>query len=256
MLELTREEKLELVEKLPQRLQDFLYSEDTGAFLLYIGEKYSIPDEKISLLSKLVGDVILGITPLTALAQEINSKVTQDPQASMLLAQELYSELLAPVLKPTPAPAVPTAPLMPVAPIPSTAPKTLPAPLYQGGDKGGVVSPSPIIDRYRESVGGAPEIVDLRKTPPPQIPVPVSPAPIPPLPRRSPDEGGPKPLTFTKPVERTSLIEAEPHKKDLLESQPRETWEGKPQFIIRPPGLAPTDAPKNILDLRRDKGEF
>ena len=52
MPELTREEKLKLVEKLPKKMQDFLYSEDTGAFLLYIGQKYNLPEEKISALSK------------------------------------------------------------------------------------------------------------------------------------------------------------------------------------------------------------
>src|SRR3990167_835051 len=118
MPELTREEKIKLVEKLPQRLQEFLYSEDTGAVLLYLGKKYNLPDEKVRLLSKLVGNVILGIVPITSLAQEINSKITSDAQVAMNLAQELNTELLAPIMAtpsapPTPATTAFVSPLVP-----------------------------------------------------------------------------------------------------------------------------------------------
>ena len=136
MPELTREEKLKLVEKLPQQLQDLLYSEDTGAVLLYLGQKYNLPDEKVRLLSKLVADVVLKIVPITSLAREINSKITSDAQAAMNLAQELYAELLAPVMA---APSIPPTPVMPAAPAPTLAPAapktTSPTPPYQGGEK-------------------------------------------------------------------------------------------------------------------------
>lgn len=249
MPELTREEKLKLVEKLPQQLQDFLYSEDTGAFLLYLGEKHNLEDDKISLLSKLVGDVILGIVPITSLAQEINSKITSDAQAAMNLAQELYAELLAPVMA---APVAPNVLPTPAAPTPMP---TTPAP-----------TPARPVDQYREPASSAPEVVDLRKTPPSpaeagyggqQPPVvregelppglPIAPAPIP-----RPIMPTPAPSIPPKPA---PLIEAEPHKipppapKPII-STPR------PQYIIRPSGALPTDLPENILDLRKDKGEF
>ena len=242
MPELTREEKLKLIEKLPQGLQDLLYSEDTGAFLLYLGEKYNLGDEKTSLLSKIVGDVVLGITPVTSLAQEINLKITSDTQMAMNLAQELHSDLLSPVVAPVKSqmPAIPTTPTTPptIAQVPSSKLQ------------------APSSDKYREPMTVAPEIIDLRKAPPPPIQMPVAAAPayIPP----------PKPLTFTKPVEppivskvelpkpapTPSLIEAEPHKTPVPASEER------PQFIVRPPGLAPTDLPHDVLDLRKDKGEF
>ncbi len=260
MPELTREEKLKMIEKLPQRLQDFLYSEDTGAFLLYLGQKYNLPDEKVRLLSKLVADVVLGIVPITSLAQEINSKITSDAQAAMNLAQELNTELLAPVMAtpsipPTPAaPAIPAAPAAPVTPAPTPTPSI----------------PAKPVDEYRELTSSVPEIVDLRKTPP--LPI------LPPTPSEQQNRGSsisqpnPKdlgeigtapapapapitpPLTFTRPIEpakpapTTPLIEAEPHK--IPPSEPR------PQYIMRPSGLPPTDLPENVLDLRKDKGEF
>lgn len=250
MSELTREEKLNLINKLPQRLQDFLYSEDTGAFLLYIANKYKLPDKKVSTLSKIIVDIVLKITPLTSLAQEIVGKITPDDhQTAMAISQELNNELLIPVLMPMPAPATTTqpapvpavsaTPIMPVAPPkpvpePVAIPKITPPnpPLSRGGEEG-VVSSMPVIDRYREPTSTAPEIIDLRKTPPPPMPAPVAAAPIP------PSIKPPAPLTFTKPIEPIKkpeppvpLIEAEPHK-----TPPEE----KPQFIIRSPGLPPTD---------------
>ncbi|MEK7178418.1 MAG: hypothetical protein AAB721_02045 [Patescibacteria group bacterium] len=257
MPELTREEKLKLVEKLPQQLQDFLYSEDTGAFLLYLGQKYNLPDEKVRLLSKLAGDVVLGIVPITSLAQEINSKITSDIQAAMHLAQELNIELLAPVMAPMPAP---------------TTPKTTsPTPPYQEGEKRKASSPTPTIDQYRELAPSVPEIIDLRKMSPPSAPpapitpipkiqvVPLIPAPAPSLPPK-PTTVPPiptSPLTFTRPIEpvklapQPPLIEAEPHQKPIDAYR-----EPQPQYIMRPSGAPPTDSPENVLDLRKDKGEF
>lgn len=203
MPELTKEEKIKLFEKLPKELRDFMESENTGAFLLYLGEKYNLEDEKVSLLSKIVGDVVLGITPITSLAQEINSKITSDAQTATNLARELYTELLAPVMAPAPSMPAVSAPVAPTA---------------------------PSADRYREPTI-APEIVDLRKAP--------TPAPLPPV---------PKPAAPTIPAPQPPLIEAEPHK--IPPSAPR------PQYIMRPSGLPPTDIPDNVLDLRKDKGEF
>jgi len=247
MPELTREEKLKLVEKLPQQLQDLLYSEDTGAFLLYLGQKYNLPDEKVRLLSKLVADVVLGIVPITSLAQEINSKITSDAQAAMNLAQELNTELLAPVMATPSIPPTPAAPAAPVTPAPAP---TTPAPQ----------TPAPSADKYREPTFSMPEVVDLRKAPPavskvepppapslPPKPITVPPAPAP-APAPAPITPTP-PLTFTRPVEPAApLIEAEPHK--IPSPTP------KPQYIMRPSGLPPTDVPDNVLDLRKDRGEF
>ena len=208
MPELTREEKLKLVEKLPQQLQDLLYSEDTGAFLLYLGQKYNLSDEKVRLLSKLVGDVILGIVPITSLAQEINSKITSNPQAAMNLAQELNTELLAPAMMPIPSVAPPA--------VSKVEPPTTPIPAKP-------------VDEYREPPSSVPEVVDLRKPPPISAPA-LTPKPTIPTPAAAP------------------LIEAEPHEAPAPES--------RPQYIMRPSGAPPTDLPENVLDLRKDRGEF
>lgn len=102
-------------------------------------------------------------------------------------------------------------------------------------------SPIPSADHYREPAIG-PEVVDLRRSPPVVNKVePLPPPPPPPPPLPSPPLPPPPPPPPLPP-----LIEAEPHKN----------LSGMPQVILRSPGLPPTDLPRDILDLRKDKGEF
>ncbi|MFH1393151.1 MAG: hypothetical protein ABIG73_02120 [Patescibacteria group bacterium] len=253
MPEITREEKLKLVEKLPQRLQEFLYSEDTGAALLYLGQKYNLTDEKVRLLSKLTGDVVLGITPIASLAQEINSNILPDPQTAMTLAQELYTDVLAPALTPSTAPtASPSASSL--VSVPVTTPRPAAAPSASKAE-----SPTPSADRYREPATGSPEVVDLRNQPkagPPRAEAPSIPTPIPVAPKPVPIAPKPMPPAVSK-VEPPPLIEAEPHKAPAPISVPVPApLSEMPQIILRPPGLPPTGSSRDILDLRKDKGEF
>lgn len=245
MPELTREEKLKLLEKLSPRLQELMTSEDTGATLLYLGQKYHLSDHQVSLLSKILGDVVLNILPVTNLPLEISTKAAVDTQTANSLVQDLNDLILSPKPTPalTPAPATLAAP-MPVMHTPAVP--QAPVSLVQRNR----------VDQYREPMT-PPEIVDLRKTPPPLMPMPVAPSPIPPSPRPAP------PLTFTKPVEPPKsmpLIEAEPHRiaapPQVLPTEKPTADLPKPQFILRPPGLEPTDFPRDVLDLRKDKGEF
>lgn len=232
------------------------------------------------------------------LTTELFSKIKTSLQKIRPSEQTMLSpsNTIIPTSAPTPAPIpiTPVAPLpQPVAPIakpqiPDTRPQS-PSDSFGGRAKYQI----PPSDRYREplvvsrveptngmparqrpepqALAGGPEIVDLRKTPPPPIPGLVSPAPIPPSLVKPIT-----PLTFTKPVEKpietpkpapifqpqipkaeTPLIEAEPHKKEEVKiTETLTPHEERPQFIIRPPGLAPTDLPHDVLDLRQDKGEF
>ena len=60
------------------------------------------------------------------------------------------------------------------------------------------------------------------------------------------------------PIPQPPLIEAEPHQKPAEPHQkPIDAYrEPRPQYIMRPSGAPPTDSPENVLDLRKDKGEF
>lgn len=298
MSELTQEEKLKIFEKLPKEFRELMESESTGAFLLCMGGKYNLDDDKVSALSKIVGDIILKMTPITSLAQEIANKVISDPQTAMIIAQELNNELLAPILMPTqvapiaptPTPVVPAMPSLAPAPMPTPVMLPVPKPVLPATPLMPQPVPAPVVpitkpaaprsDQYREPTSGGPEIIDLRKTPPavskveppPLMQMPVAAAPIP-----------PRPLTFTKPIEPLKpmpLIEADPHKimpplaptpqplapkvkaqkipspSQISPASPPVVSPVEPQYIIRPPGMAPTDLPRDVLDLRKDKGEF
>ena len=240
MPELTREEKLKLLGKLSPRLQELMTSEDTGATLLYLGQKYHLSDHQVRLLSKILGNVILGILPATNLPMEISTKAAVDTQTASGLAQDLNDLILS--LKPTAAAPTP-APIMPIS-----------------------VPTRPLSDQYRESISSAPEIVDLRKTPPPPpVPMPVAPLPIPsrspmPIPGPAPlIEANPHRMPVLTPTLRPPLSEigapTSPKASVGVEAEPHKT-EPLPQYIMRPPGLPPTDLPRDVLDLRKDKGEF
>ena len=291
---LSREEKLKIFSKLPSDLQEMIFSDITAGIIDKICKKYNLSEEKSFILVSLISDVLFGIAGLEQLTIILKQQLETDEQTAMNLNIDLTTELFSKVkislqkinqkIKPSEEPAF--SPLKPpFASLPTPAPTSIPA------------APTPKTDQYREPVSGGParqrpepqamaggpEIIDLRKPPPPPIQMPVAAAPayIPP----------PKPLTFTKPIERP-LIEEDPHRTPSLtptlrppvsevgaptspkasvgvEADPhkipapaptlqpmKETLEERPQFIVRPPGLAPTDLPHDVLDLRQDKGEF
>ena len=222
MPELTQEEKIKIFEKLPKELQDLMESEDTGAFLLYLEEKYNLNDEKVSLLSKLVGDVILGILSPPNLISEIISKLAVDQNVASQISQEINAKLFAPVAN-----------FMKSAPTSASSPR-----------------PSP--DQYREPTSSVPEIIDLRKTPPPPMMGLISPAPIPPRPPMPPML---KPVTSPAP-----LIEAEPHLAPTMPMPPVPPVASPPvpssKFQTSSADQYREPVPPNVLDLRKDKGEF
>ncbi len=244
MPELTREEKLKLVEKLPQRLQDFLYSEDTGAVLLSLGRKYNLSDDKVRLLSKLVGDVALGILSFDSLPAE-TGKLAGDPNVAAQIFRDLNTELFSSVaafIKGVPAP-------QPAPPAPAPAP----AP--------------PRADQYREPTmpSISPEagpVINLRPAPPPpslpayQPPPALMPKPVPPLtftrPVMPPGPAEEKaPDTYREPIE---ISPAPLPPRPLAPAPAPQEKEEIRQFILRSPGMPPAEPP--ILDLRQDKGEF
>ncbi len=325
--EITEQKISEKYEGLPQDLKNVLSSVNTSTAIENIATKYHLSEEKITMLIQLVGLVIFGFANFNDMKEEMKETIDINPQFISLIADEIHQKIFLPVINyfqkiinvPM-APSIPPTPAAP-APMPTTVPPA-PKPVLPAVPLTPQPAPTPVVpatkpitpaalrtDQYREPTGGGPEIIDLRKTPPPPIQIPVAAAPIPPSPLRSPalrGEGGlspqpvispimppatPRPispLTFTKPIEKPlepvsmpHLIEADPHKTPTLTPTlrppvsevgaptPAERGVGveadphkilpptpTPQYIIRPPGLAPTDMPRDVLDLRKDKGEF
>lgn len=147
----------------------------------------------------------------------------------------------------------------PIAPQPKLAPPMiLPRPVLPPQAMAPVQKPTPLLQ----------PIAPIAK------PAPTAPAkpsfyfaPLPAKPA-TPPATQPQKLIFKLP-----LIEASPHElltpnapvpklpsvetKRQSPVQQKETSAlGRPQFILRPPGMPPTELPHDILDLRKDKGEF
>lgn len=235
MAEYTREQKLKILENLPEDLQDLIESEDTGAILLSLGIKYNLADDKVRLLSKIVGNVALGLLPLINLSQELNAKITPDMQTALNLAQELNVELFFPVMEslkqapiianavltgqpiptvqistpmpaPMPVPAAPMAPIKPAQPTLKPTPYTL-TPRDQYREPAEAIS-GPLKPKIGPEPMSAPRpiappVVTLQplETMAPPKPVASAPAPMPapmPVPQPITAEGGTPPQAVVK----------------------------------------------------------
>ena len=266
--EITEQKITEEYERLSQDLKDVLSSVKTSTAIESIATKYRLSEEKTTMLIQLVGLVILGFASFENMKEEMKETIDINLPIIPLIADEVRQKIFLPVMNSLQK--VITDPFSPVPQIMKPTVPTSPKPII----------PIPQNDRYREPTMGEPaptlkvgaptpvergvgEIIDLRKTPPAVSKV------EPPSPRPAP------PLTFTKLVELPKpmpLIEAEPHRilpptPTLKVGAPTSPSANvgaekptadlpKPQFILRPPGLVPTDFPRDVLDLRKDKGEF
>ena len=253
---ITEQKISEKFQGLPQDLKDVLSSADTSVIIGNIATKYRLDEEKTAMLIQLVGLVILGFVSFENMKEEMKETIDISSQFIPLIADEIRQKIFSPVinsLQPAPVPVA-------ASPAPAITPRPAPPPATS-------------TDQYREPASSVPEVVDLRKTPPSpaeagyggQRPptdregglspgLPIAPKPVPPMPKpittppAPTPTPAPAPAPAPKPIPTPPLIEAEPHKT------PSPT--PRPQYIMRPSGLPPTDLPDNVLDLRKDKGEF
>jgi len=251
---LTEQKISEKYEGLSQDLKNVLSSADTSVIIENIAAKYRLDEEKTTMLIQLVGLVILGfVSFFEDMKEEMKEIIDISPQFIPLIADEIRQKIFSPVINslqkiitvkrpptPTPATAIPAPAATPPRPV---APPTASTP------------PRPV-DEYREPTFSMPEIVDLRKAPPISTPMPMpTPSPLPPKSITPTQPIAPKPVIPIPPAAPTPLIEAEPHKPPASTPKPI-TPTPRPQYIMRPSGAPPTDSPENVLDLRKDKGEF
>lgn len=224
---LTKQKISEKYKDLSQDLKDVLSSANTSAVIENIAVKYQLDKEKIEMLVQLVGLIILGLATFEDMKTEMKEVLEINPQFIPPIADEIHQKIFLPIAnslqKTITAPPAP-APTAPVAPAPVAPP----------------------VDKYREPPIG-PEVIDLRNQPRAGPPLAETPPPPPP----------PPVVSRVEPP----LIEAEPHKAPAPAPVPvpvpvPESLSKMPQVILRPPGLPPTDLPRDILDLRKDKGEF
>ncbi len=214
--EITEQKISEKYNGLSQDLKDILSSAETSSTIENIAVKYQLDEEKIEMLIQLVGLVILDFVTFEDMKIEMKEVLEINPQFIPLIADEIRQKIKE---FPTPRPVAP--------PVASKVEPLIPS-----------------TDHYREPTIG-PEVVDLRKTPPPPPPVVSKVEPPPVVSKVEPPPVVSKVEPPPPPVKQVPLIEAEPHKIPT-----------PAQVILRSPGLLPTDLARDILDLRKDKGEF
>ncbi|KKU75556.1 MAG: Extensin-like protein [Candidatus Giovannonibacteria bacterium GW2011_GWB1_47_6b] len=272
---LTEQKISEQYKDLPQDLQSALSSANTSITIENIAATYGLNKEQSTMLVQLVGLTLLKFVSFEEMKKEMKESLEIDPVLIPLIANAIYQKILFPVINS----------LMPAAT--AVQPKTAPSPAAP--------APVVAVDRYRESMPSrvvnlrkpaplmAPVAQPRITTPPqplvvrPMAPIiqPIAPiakpAPVTPpkpsfyfAPLKKPVESSATPLPVKpttpitptapqppKPIFKLPLIEASPHEILTPKKEPL-----KQQFILRPPGMPPTEPPHDILDLRKDKGEF
>ena len=160
--EITEQKITEKYERLSQDLKDVLSSVKTSTAIESIATKYRLNEEKTTMLTQLVGLVILGFASFENMKEEMKETIDINLPIIPLIADEIRQKIFLPVINSLPVP-TPT----PVSPMPQITKPTAPTPLKP-------IIPIPRTDQYREPLvvsrveptTEAPEIIDLRRTPP------------------------------------------------------------------------------------------
>jgi hypothetical protein len=95
--EYSQEEIWKLYEKLPPDLKEAIFSEETGENIWQIGERYGIEDEKISLIARLTGRVLIGLLPPTEFQEVLEKDLSLEEEVAKKVSHEIYRFVFAPV---------------------------------------------------------------------------------------------------------------------------------------------------------------
>ena len=93
----TKEQYLELFEKLPDELQDAIFSTETADNILNACMTYGIGDEKLSQIATLVGDVLLGVLPLESFKTTLRTEVSLEEVIAKGISQQINRFIFYPV---------------------------------------------------------------------------------------------------------------------------------------------------------------
>jgi len=95
--EYTKEELRKLLEKLPEELKEALFSEKVTDAIFNVCERNEIPDEKISEVSKLVGEVFLGLLPLEEFMEALEKRLRLSSEVARKVHREIFRFVFYPV---------------------------------------------------------------------------------------------------------------------------------------------------------------
>jgi len=79
-------------------LREFLFSDDLSDVLWEIGERNHISDEKLSIVSSLIGYVALGLIHTNELTKKVEEEAGLDERVAQSIGSEIESRILTPVL--------------------------------------------------------------------------------------------------------------------------------------------------------------
>ncbi len=198
----TQEQLREAYRKLPQDVQEAIFSVDTAEIIREIGEKHKLMIDKIGELADEIGLVMLGFTHPSQFISNLGDRLGVDKVIAKEIAEEVNSKIFFPIREnlkkihameeaqapaPTPAEAesgvgVPTSPLASVGKIP-VQPET-PAPLPEVPLPPQVPTPTP-----EEETAIPPATPIAPTTPEPQRPPLAEEVETPPIPP-TPNAGG------------------------------------------------------------------
>lgn len=100
--EIAQKQILEIIEKLPEEVKEILFSEKTADTIFNICNKYGVALEKITMVAKYAGRVVLGILPREKLSETLKDEAGLSQKTASSVADEIglaiFSQLGLPPL--------------------------------------------------------------------------------------------------------------------------------------------------------------
>ena len=97
MLKIPRQQVLERWDTLPDNLKEALFSESNSGIVWQIGTLNHLPEEKISMMATIVGDVIFGFLHPDDLTREIQESLNLNYQIANSISHEINRKIFEPI---------------------------------------------------------------------------------------------------------------------------------------------------------------
>lgn len=174
MLQISQQQAIERYDSLPQVLKEALFSQESDELIWRIGEAHHLNDEKKSILTTIVGDVIMGFLHPDDLRRELQEVLGIDIRIAASISREVNKRIFYPIRDEI---------------------RKVYTPIITGFQK----PPMPLVEEMPEEIPTKEKISEETKTPveelkkpsfPPRRPFPTPPLVVPPIPPK-PESGKP-----------------------------------------------------------------